>query len=97
MIFPKKLGHMILEIFGHPEAFEPFFADNFLQFVIAFGKLFVFRILQIVVLDVSPHKFDDFAPWSLFEANDGFKIFGKFARFGVSCAAGLFPFFTARF
>ena len=88
---------MIFEIFCHAEAFEPFLANDLFQLVVAFGKLLVFRILQIVVLDVSPHKFDDFAPGSLFDAHDGFKIFGKFARFGVPCAAGLFPFFTARF
>ena len=68
---------MILEVLGHPEALELLHADDLEKLVVADGELLVLRILQIVLLDISPHLLDHFVTGSLLSADDRRKIFGQ--------------------
>jgi len=70
----RRLGHVILEVLGHPEALELLDADDLQQLLVADGELLVLRILQFILLDVGPHLLDDLVSRGLLGSDDRCKV-----------------------
>ena len=65
----KKLGinwgQMVTKEFGHTKSANFFSSENLCHFLVRGEILFVFRILQIVLFEVSPKLFDAFSTTGL--------------------------------
>ena len=55
--------HVLLQVLGHAKPSELLGRDDFGKLFVALDHLFVFRVLQLVLLDVSPHSLYNLENW----------------------------------
>jgi len=71
---------------GHTEGTNAVGSKNLCHFLVGVEELFVFGVLEIVLLDVCPKLFDAFSTASLFFANDFSEVSAELHGFGESCS-----------
>jgi len=70
------------DVLGHTESTDLVFAENLSHLLVWFEVLFVFWILKIVFLDVSPQLFDAFGSGGFLLANDVGELGAQLHGFG---------------
>lgn len=71
-----RLGEMLCDELGHLEHVDHLLApEDFLQGVIGVDVALVVGILELVLLDVRPQRFDDFRAWHGTTANNDGQLF----------------------
>merc|ERR1719310_1333781 len=78
---------------GHTESTDAVVSKNLCHFLVRVEELFVFGVLEIVLLDVCPKLFDTFSTASLFFANDIGEVSAELHGFGESGSFGHFGCF----
>ena len=72
------------EELGHAESADAIVAKNLGHLLVGGEELLVLRVLEVVLLEVSPQKLDAFGTASLFLANDVGEVSAKLHGFGES-------------
>merc|ERR1719281_182251 len=75
---------------GHTECTDAVISKNLCHLLVRVEELFVFGVLEIVLLDVCPKLFDAFSTASLFFANNVGEVSAELHGFGESGSFGHF-------
>ena len=69
---------------GHTESTNPVVAEDLGHLLVGVEELLVFRVLKVVLLDVSPQLLDALSPGSLLLADDVSELGGELHGLGES-------------
>lgn len=78
---------------GHTECTDAVVSKNLCHFLVGVEELFVFGVLEIVLLDVCPKLFNAFSAAGLFFADDVSELSAELHGFGESGSLRHFEFF----